>query len=397
MRRMKAFAVLLGVVGATFAAAAPAVADDKDKLVDRIVAKADPRNLEVLVTTRVGSGRPEFKVTKVPDIAAARRFVASALGQRHVVGVEMNRVIRYATGAPNDPYFPQQWALNSSHLNFSEIRRITSGDSVRPVVAIIDTGVQGNHPDLSSKMARSYDAVCDRNLFGNCTQTPHEIAPGTAATDPCGHGTHVAGIVGASVNNGVGVAGMGRRVYIRSVRVFASCDGAWPEDIGNGITWAADHALILNMSFEGSQSSPAEANAIAYARSRGRILVAAAGNTGTQADTYPAKHYGVLGVGSVNQSNQRSSFSTVGTQVDVMAPGENILSTVPTNSYAFYNGTSMASPHVAALAALGVAHCRWGATKTVDRIQRTASHFSFGKTIYTGYGVINPVKLLRCV
>ena len=397
MRRMKAFVVLLGVVGATLATAPPAVADDKDKLVDRIVAQADPRNLEVLVTSRVGSGRPEFKTTKVPDVAAARRFVADALDRRHVVGVEMNRVIRRATAAPNDPYFSQQWALDSRHLNFSEIRRIVWADRVRPIVAIIDTGVQGNHRDLSASMVNSYDAIDGCTLLGGCT-SPHVISPGTSAKDECGHGTHVAGIVGASVNNSAGVAGMGRRVYLRSVRVLDGACGGYPDDIGRGITWAADHAWILNMSFEGSQSSPAEANAIAYARTRGRILVAAAGNSGRREVAYPAAHPGVLGVGSVNAANQWSSFSTVGSHVDVAAPGEDILSTYPgsPSRYVRFNGTSMAAPHVAALAALAISHCRWGTAKVVDRIQRTASHYSAGRTIYTGYGVINPVKLLRC-
>lgn len=407
MRRMQSFGPVVGVVLgmiATLATVTPAAADDKDEaddkvrlenLVDRIVARADPKRLEVLVTTREGRGRPQFKTTRVPDVAAAKRLVADALGQRNVVGVEMNRVIRHATGVPNDPLFRDQWQLDSRHFNFSEILRVTARDTVRPAVAIVDTGVHGNHPDLRASMASSYDAIQRCSILG-CSSTPHVISPGTSAQDPCGHGTHVAGIVGARVHNRAGIAGMGKRVYIRSVRVLdASCSG-YTADIVRGLRWAADHAHIINMSYEGTQRSPAEAAEIDYALSRGRILVAAAGNSGNYQVNFPAGYSGVLGVGSVNSAWRWSSFSSYGPAVDVMAPGENILSTVPSSSYQRMNGTSMAAPHVAALAALSMAHCRSSPARTTSRILTTASHYSSGRSTYTGWGVINPLKLLRC-
>src|SRR5690242_17026599 len=112
MRRMKSVAVLLGVVGATLSAATPAVADEKDKLVDRIVAKADPELLEVVVTTRDDDGVPEFKTVKVANVAAAKRVIGEKLGRPGVVAVEMNQVRRATV---DDPLYRYQWALNPAH------------------------------------------------------------------------------------------------------------------------------------------------------------------------------------------------------------------------------------------------------------------------------------------
>jgi subtilisin family serine protease len=389
--RARPSVVAMLVVGLAVAAASPAAAVDSDRqrLIDRIVAKADRTLLEVLVTKQDGDGRPEFRTIKVSSLSDARDVVGSLVGKPNV-SVEMNRRVRALV---NDPLYSKQWALNQDHLRFSSIQSITAKDTARVKVAVIDSGVQGGHPDLVDHMMSGYDATT-----GNTT---------SAATDndTCGHGTHVAGIIGARVNNRIGVVGLAQRAQIRSVRVLqwrkpllskGSCEG----DTGTvvrGITWAADHAQVLNLSLGSDSSSSAESAAIKYAiQTKHRVVVAAAGNCDTSCTTrsYPAGYDGVLGVAALNTSGDRASFSSYGSWVDVAAPGTNIVSTVP-DGYGAMEGTSMATPFVAATAALGIQHCHWSGSTTTSKIMKTASHASH-RNVYSGFGQIRPTVLLRC-
>lgn len=411
MRRMKAFAVLVGVVSATFAMAAPAVAGDKEKLVDRIVAKADPRLMEVLITTRGKDGVPKFDTVKVSDVAAAKRVVSDKLGRPGVVAVEMNRLIK---AAYDDPMYVYQWPLDSKHFYYPGIYSLTRYDTSRPRIAVIDSGVQAAHPDLSGHVISGYNTVGDSN--------------GSTQYDDCGHGTHVAGIIGAGLNNGRGIVGLAQRAYIRPVKVLnwhagslfedKGCYGTG-DDVAQGIVWAAlgspTHAQIINMSLTATSPLEAERQAVAFAQSRGLVVVAAAGNEAQAGNPveYPAAYPNVLGVAAMGPSNSspywaRASFSSYGTWVDVAGPGVNIPSTVPSGlnhdcpsnaewpgGYCFMSGTSMASPYVAATLALAMEHCHWNGRTALNWIQTTASNYP-SKSIYTGYGVINPRKLLRC-
>jgi thermitase len=404
MRRMKAFAVLLGVVGATFATAAPALADDKDKLVDRIVAKADPTLMQVAVTTRRKHGVPGVDTIRVPDLAAAKRVVRDKLGRPDVAVVAMDQRVKAA--AFNDPFYVRQWALDSKHLRFGSIYSLTRNDQPHVKIAVIDSGAQSSHPDLTGHVISGYNA----------------ISPGSAPSDSCGHGTHVAGIIGAALNNSRGIVGLAQRAYVRPVKALQNsllngCSG-YGSDIARGIYWAADsdsagtHAQIISMSLESSEADPTEANAVAYAQSRGLVVVAAAGNSGAGQVAYPAGYSNVLGVGAVGPSNSYpywsyASFTNHGPWVDVAAPGVSILSTVPpsnpdcpaaqqlSSGYCYMSGTSMATPYAAATLALAMQHCHWSGRTALNWIQKTAGNYP-SKSVYTGYGVINPVKLLRC-
>ncbi len=397
MRRMKAFAVLLGAVGATIATATPAVADEKDKLVDRIVAKADPRVMEVLITTRDKDGVPQFDTVKVPDAAAAKRVVRDMLGRDRVVAVEMNQVRRANV---NDPLYRHQWALDPAHFDINTLYRVTAKDTRRPVVAVVDSGVAASHPDLTGRVSSGYSV----------------LSGGAGTSDGCGHGTHVAGVIAAKTNNGGGIAGMSRTATILPIKVFdSSCEG-FVDDVAAGIVKAVGRgAHVINLSLGGDVAVTAEAQAVAYARSKNRIVIAAAGNhtgglLGTpNVRTYPAAHAGVIGVAAVDPSWAPASFSNFGDWVDVSAPGVGILSTMPPSSadgcgsnYCWLNGTSMATPHVAALAAMALAHCSnwWSRATTrdniiIDRIQRRASHFPT-RDAETGYGYIKPKSVLNC-
>jgi subtilisin family serine protease len=404
MRRLKAFAVLLGVVSATFATATPALADDKDKLVERIVATADPSLLQVAVTTRRAHGVPRVDTIRVPDIAAAKRVVRDMLGRPDVAVVAMDHRVKAA--GFSDPYYIRQWALDTRHLRFASVYSLTRYDQPHVKIAVIDSGAQSSHPDLVGHVISGYNA----------------INPGSAPSDDCGHGTHVAGIIGARVNNSTGVVGFAQRAYVRPVKALQNslvygCSG-YGSDIANGIYWAAasdsagTHAQIISMSLESDQYDATEANAVAYAQSRGLVVVAAAGNGGGSQVAYPAGYANVVGVGAVGSSSSYpywayASFTNHGYWVDVAAPGVNILSTVPpsnpdcpsseqlSSGYCYMSGTSMATPYVAATIALAMQHCHWSGRTAVSWMQRTASSYP-SKSIYTGYGFINPVKLLRC-
>lgn len=382
------------MVGLAIAAASPSAGaeNDRHRLIDRIVAKADPKLMEVVVTKRDGDGRPTFQTITAPTVARAKEVIDGLLGKPGVRSVEMNQRVHALV---NDPGYPDQWALKSSYLDFARIRTLTSNDTSRPYVAVVDSGVQGNHPDLVNSMASGYSYLTTCGLLG-CS-----VKKGTtsAATDNDnnGHGTHVAGIIAAELNNSQGVVGLAQRVRIRSVKVLGSDGSGETDDVASGIVWAADHADVINLSLGSSEPSAAEEDAVDYALDKNRVVVAAAGNCDPTCSTpaYPAGYKGVLGVGAYGMDGARASFSSKGPQVDVIAPGENILSTYNNGGYAFADGTSMATPFVSAEAALAKQHCGWTGSKARSAIMKTAGHSSY-RTSATGFGRIRPKELLRC-
>lgn len=224
------------------------------------------------------------------------------------------------------------------------------GDGI--VVAVVDTGVQGDHSDLAGNVLPGADFVSSSG--GTCV-------------DPNSHGSHVAGIVG-QVDNTIGGIGGAPGVNVLPVRVLNESGSGSSTMVGSGIRWAADNgAHVINLSLGGS-ASPAIADAVDYAVSRGATVVAAAGNcgdpnrlagcSGFNADSFPAALPNVIAVGAVNTGQAtRAPFSNSNTYVDITAPGTDIDSTVPASSYATKSGTSMATPFVSAVAALILRDC----------------------------------------
>lgn len=417
-RVVTAGAIVVSLVGfgvPAFAATpgVPPTGEARDILIDKIVKRAEPDLMEVLVTRRDADGKPAFRTVEVDSAADARSVIDRLLGAPGVVGVEMNQFVevanhkkkcrkfrkkpakynrclqRHAHGGP-DPLLPQQWALGAAYLDFATVSAMTAGDTRRPIVAIIDTGISASHPDLAGRVISEVSFVA-----------------GQSAADQCGHGTHVAGIVAANANNGIGIAGFSRTALLQSVKVLgASCDGS-VEAVASGIAWAVDHgADVLNLSIEADLVVPSAAmqNAVNYALQNGRVVVAAAGNnscstsilTGPSCRTsYPAAYKDVLGVAASTPSNTAAAFSDFGSWIDVAAPGQGIVSTYPGDGYLSENGTSMAAPYVSALAALLISHCGWSGQTVANRIIQTASHPS-SPDPYTGSGIIRPREALSC-
>ena len=275
--------------------------------------------------------------------------------------------LRTLSYAPNDPRFDGQWGLIQP--GFQDAWSRTRGQGVR--IAVVDTGAAVRHPDLKRKIALQRDF---RHNDGT-------------VEDSSGHGTHVAGTVAAETNNRTGVAGGCPACKLLIAKAF-SPDGGYDFAIARGVTWSADKgAKVINCSFEGPGNSDALKDALDHATSKGAVVVAAAGNGNTSAPSYPAAYPNVLAVAATNEDDQRASFSNHGSWVDVAAPGVNILSTVP-GGYDHRGGTSMAAPHVSALAGLLASQGR-GPKAIRDRILRTALDLGpDGRDSYYGKGRI---------
>lgn len=246
----------------------------------------------------------------------------------------------HALTAPNDPYYAHyQW--NMPHIGLEEAWDTTTG-STDIIIAIIDSGVDLDHPDLSDKLVAGYD-------FVNNDSHPD---------DDNGHGTHVAGIAAAATNNYIGVAGVSWDSKIMPIRVLDSDGTGSISQVASGISWAVDNgADIVNLSLGSTSFNSTLKTAVDYAHTAGCLLVAAAGNAYEKGNPtiYPAALDRVMAVGAVDHEDERASYSNTGNYLDVVAPGGTdglpIFSTYQ-GDYAWSTGTSMACPHVAGLAAL---------------------------------------------
>lgn len=283
--------------------------------------------------------------------------------------------VRTASFTPRDPLFRRQYGLKKAE--FEEAWNRTRGRGAR--VAIVDSGAMTSHIDLRRKIVAQYD-------FRNNNSTVEDLH---------GHGTHVAGTAAARTSNRKGVAGgcPGCRLII--AKALGSELSGYDSDIAEGITWSADAgAKVINLSLGGPGEKSVLKNAIDYATARGAVVVAAAGNGGTAGPVYPAAYPNVLAVAATGRYDGRDSFYTTGSWIDVSAPGFDIVSTVP-GGYAVKSGTSMSSPHVAALAGLLAAQGR-GPGSIRNRIVRSAVDLGpRGHDPYYGAGRIDAERATR--
>lgn len=281
---------------------------------------------------------------------------------------------------PNDILFSEyQWNLPIIEANRGWNLSKGSDDVI---VAVVDTGVDLKHPDLQGRLLEGYNVV----------------SPGDDPIDDVGHGTHVAGIISANVNNSEGIAGMMWGGKILPVKALDKSGSGTTYSVAQGIIWATDHgAKVINMSLGNYADAQFLHEAIKYAFDRDVVLIAATGNDNTERPGFPAAYPEVLSVSATDYNLQRASFSNYGDYIDVMAPGESIASTYPDNQYAALSGTSMASPHVAALAALiRSVNPELKNTEVMDIIRKNVIDLGDeGHDKYFGYGQIDVYAALQ--
>lgn len=281
-------------------------------------------------------------------------------------------------GTGGDPLRGYQWALD--RVPYETAWASTKGRGV--IVAVIDTGVRADHEDLAGAVLSGLDLVG---------------GGGDGRTDPNGHGTHVAGIIAARDGNGKGIAGAAPEVQILPVRVLDANGAGFTSDVAEGIIWASEHgARIINLSLGGTAASEGMREAIKYALSKGALVFAAAGNSGESGSPaiYPAAFPETVAVGAVRSNLERAPYSNVGSYVDVVAPGDSIISTYQSGDlqYASESGTSMATPYAAAVGALiAAANPAWGAAAVRSRLEETALDLGpAGPDPQYGKGLVEP-------
>ena len=212
--------------------------------------------------------------------------------------------------------------------------------------------------------------------------------------DGNGHGTHCAGITGALTNNSIGIAGVAPQTSIYAVRVLDNQGSGTLDAVAQGIREAADSgAKVISLSLGAPNGGTALQQAVQYAWNKGSVIVAAAGNAGNTKANYPAYYSEVIAVASTDQSDKKSSFSTYGSWVDVAAPGSNIYSTYKGSTYQLLSGTSMATPHVAGVAAL-LANQGYSNTQIRQIIESTSDKIS-GTGTYWKNGRVNAYKAVQ--
>lgn len=281
-------------------------------------------------------------------------WVEELRGEPGLVFAEPNYLAHAAETIPDDPHYTEQWGL--PRIRAPQAWDLTTGDAL--IIAVIDTGVDLDHPDLVGKLWTNADEIPDNGLDddGNgYVDDSHGwdfVNDDAEPQDDYWHGTHVAGIAAADTDNGQGVAGISWGARIMPLKVLdASGDGNYA-DVASAMVYAADSgARILNLSLGGEDYSTTLAEAVSYARERGCLLAAATGND-SGAVLYPAANGGVLAVVATDRWDRRWSGSNHGSEVDVAAPGVDIYSTILNNTYLSASGTSTATPHVSGLAAL---------------------------------------------
>ncbi|WP_301170563.1 S8 family peptidase [Brevibacillus nitrificans] len=236
---------------------------------------------------------------------------------------------------PNDPYYTEyQW--NLPLIGMEQSWDVSEGSS-DVIVAVVDTGVDMEHPEFEGKLVEGYNVLDGSNK----------------PQDDNGHGTHVSGVIAAKTNNKDGIAGMTWKSKLMPIKAIGADGSGSAVDIAQGIYWATDHgADVINLSVGNYTSSAALKEACKYAYDNNVVLVAASGNDASDQPSYPAAYDEVLSVAAVDHLKERADFSNFGDYVDVAAPGVDIPSTYIYSDYASLSGTSMACPHVAALAAL---------------------------------------------
>jgi serine protease len=369
------------------------------------------------------TGAHVFKIDRKVSVKEAAALAQEMMARDTSIEYAEPDLIMRKMATASDPMYTQQWHYYEATggVRLPAAWDLSTGTGVR--VAVIDTGIRP-HADLSGQYVGGYDFITDAAIAndGNARDADptdpgdwtaaSECAAGEPASNSSWHGTHVAGTIAAKTNNGLGVTGVAYNARIVPVRVLGKC-GGYTSDIADAIIWAsggtvtgvpanANPARVINMSLGGAGACGSTTqNAINSARSRGTVVVVAAGNANQNAsNSNPANCAGVVTVAATNRNGARAPYSNYGTVIDVAAPGGDangyILSTLNAgthapgaDNYASYQGTSMATPHVAGVAALMLAR---NSALTPDEIEaklKSTARLFPGTCSQCGAGIVD--------
>ena len=341
-----------------------------------------------------------FRVIKVPEGKVGEK-IKEYLKRADVEYAEPN-YIAYTQLVPNDPYYKYQWHLDNPEyggIQMEEAWDVSTGLSV--TVAVVDTGIRKGTDLAATCFVSGYD-------FVNNDKDP---------TDDNGHGTHVAGTIAQSTNNKLGVAGVAFNACLMPVKVLSANGSGSYANVASGIIYAADNgAKVINLSLGGSATSTALEEAVAYAYGKGAIIVAACGNDNKPNCLYPAAYDDyVIAVGATQYDEEKAPYSSYGSNLDLFAPGGNTNLDQNKDGYGdgvlqqtfrlagwriswgyyFFQGTSMAAPHVSGAAALVLANGdATGPDEVRAALQETAEYKEGRDDIYGSYGLVNAYAAL---
>lgn len=339
------------------------------------------QDFSVKYQTRVKNVIPRINVmvVEIPQNRTSQNFLQILKNDKDVLFAEPD--VKIEADEFNDPMLKDQYALKK--VDAEGAWKINKG---KPdvVIAIIDTGVDLDHPDLKDKLLNGYNA----------------ISPGTPPKDDARHGTHVAGIAAAIGNNSIGISGLAPNCKILPVKVLGNGSGSIAT-ISDGLIWAADNgADVVNMSLGTYTEDKTLAEAVKYALGKNVVCIATMGNDNMERRRFPAGFPGMIAIGSTDENDKKSSFSNYGDWMTVSAPGTNILSTLPTymspNGYGKLSGTSMAAPLVTGLAGLIRSQNKGLSPSETSKILKAGTDDlgDEGFDKYFGAGRINAAKTL---
>lgn len=350
-----------------------------------------------------GTGAVTLPIEGSPT-AAVKRLNASP----NVEYAELNQIMTI-DATPNDPSFGKEWDLN----NTGQTGGTADADIDAPEgwdkaglgsfpttggvkVGIVDTGIDKTHPEFAGGKISDCGGV---KSFGISVGGLMLLANPTIVADKCtddhGHGTHVAGTIAANANNGQGIAGVAFNAQIASCKALNSQGAGTLDMVANCINWLTTKGVkVISMSLGGSSGSDTLHAAVQNATNKGALVVAAAGNSGDSTLNYPAAYSEVVSVGATDNKDAYASFSTYNSDVEVSAPGVDILSTWKGGGYNTISGTSMATPHASGVAAViaalnpsgGPAAWRSKLDSSVDDLGAS------GRDVHYGFGRVNLAK-----
>jgi len=369
------YALLTGPVNARQPTARSA---DKEYLAGQVIVKLKQANARAIrdrwpfLFAHAGGGRVQV-LRQIPQLNVMLLQVSPGSETLVIAQLQHDPLVQYAEldykthalEVPNDPSWSQQWALPK--IGAPQAWDITHCQGI--IVAVLDTGVDLEHPDLQPVLWTNSDEIPDNGIDDDANGKVddihgwhffHQNVGGTYEPyenpfiqDDNGHGTHVTGIIAAETNNALGISGISWGARVMTIKVLDEQGEGWYSDIAAAITYATDNgAKVINLSLGGEEPSYLLQEAINYAHQRDVLLVAASGNDGGSV-LYPAACDNVLAVAATDSQDKWQEWSNHGPEVDLAAPGVGIISTWPwQNGYLYKSGTSMAAPHVAGAAAL---------------------------------------------